>query len=175
MVPRKTITFLGATQSNKGVKRLDEITKRLPGIINLTNAKMREKLLQKIRGFLIYYLCYAKYFNTIINRFILNLLEAKRFILSLVNIDFIKFNKEFKQNITIFSDATPSQNGAYVNSIPFSTKVTPSNIMITETLAAILAILQAQPFSNININVDNIATLGYLIKGSAKILNSLPI
>ena len=47
--------------------------------------------------------------------------------------------------------------------------------MVAETLAAVLSILQAKEFQDINIWVDNIATLSFLRKGSAKFLNALPI
>ena len=47
--------------------------------------------------------------------------------------------------------------------------------MVAETIAAIIAILQAERFCNLEIHVDNMATLGYLRKGAAKFLNALPI
>ena len=95
--------------------------------------------------------------------------------LSLVPIDFIHYPKKYNKSAMIYSDATPDQIGAYVNNYPFHAKIKSSNIMIAETLAAILAILQTNEFSEITINVDNMATLSYLRKGAAKFLNTLSI
>ena len=95
--------------------------------------------------------------------------------LSLVPIDFISYNRKFQKESSIFSDATPTQIGAYVNNHPFSAPIIQCNIMVAETLATILAILQAKEFQEIKIGVDNIATLSFLRKGSAKFVNALPI
>ena len=175
LTPKKSINFLGAIWNQYGVKRCEDITLRLPGIISLTRTITKHKSLQKIRGFLNYYLCYSKYFNTLINKFISNPISLHRFMLALVEIDFIPFETSYNENIEIFSDATPTQIGAYVNNIPFRAKIKHSNIMVSETLAATLAILQAKQFTNVKIHVDNIATLGFLRKGAAKFLNALTI
>lgn len=173
--PSLSLNFLGAFWNQQGVKRLPDVTQRLPGIIMITGKNLKERAIQRIRGFLIYYLSFSKYFNTIINRFIQNPSGLQSFILSLVPIDFIPYNKTFTSTTKIFSDATPTRIGAYINDYAISAPIIPSNIMIAETLAAILAILQAKEFQNIDIWVDNIATLSYLRKGTARFLNIMPI
>jgi hypothetical protein len=57
--PSKSIEYLGAKWTNKQVTRLPEISKKLKEIIGIIPKISTEKQLQRIRGYLNYYMGYS--------------------------------------------------------------------------------------------------------------------
>ena len=150
--PTKVITFLGAIWDSHGVKRKQEITDTLPLVIINTHANLKEKKLQKIRGYLNYYLSFAKFFNSLLHVFLNNPNLYKNFLLLVVKYDYISFRKNFNRHETWYSDATESMLGITNNKKQnYSVKCQKNPIIITETLVALWALTKAKPFSNVHI------------------------
>ena len=113
LIPVKSITFLGSTWGAEGVSRLPLVTKMCHQVIRtIVNTQLALKPLQKIRGYLNYYLSFAGNFHSVINR---NLLDSHRLkcvhvMRWLVKEDFVSFYKPvLTETATYWSDATLTQ------------------------------------------------------------------
>lgn len=176
LIPTKSLTFLGAIWSNKGIKRNPEISYTLKNVINSMNNNLKLKKIQKIYGYLNYYLSYSKFFSSFLFRFIKEPDKLKPLLFELIKLDYLPFKKEDNRTRKIaFSDATPTQIGGITSSKKsFSIPIQHSNIMIAETVAAIATITLHKAGTKLTLFTDNMATLSFINKGAAKFLLKLP-
>lgn len=172
LVPTKSLTFLGATWSSKGVKRNDDISETLLNVILAMKKNLKTKQVQKIYGFLNYYLSFSKYFSSLLFRFIKEPDKIRPLILELIKLDYLSFQISNNQKtVNAFSDATPTKLGGITGTKKhFSIPIQEMNIMLAETLAAIITIVAHKKGTKLLLFTDNMATLSFLKKGRAKFL-----
>lgn len=175
LIPSKSLTFLGACWADSGVTRNPEISDAIVQTIRAMSIKLKTKKIQKIYGFLNYYLSYSKFFSSFLYRFIKEPSKIRPLLYELVKLDYLPFKvPNNKKTKVAFADATPSQIGGIAsNHVSFSTNIKESNIMIAETLAALVTISLHKHGTKINLHTDNTATLSFLNKGTARFLLQL--
>lgn len=175
LIPTKSLTFLGATWSEKGVKRSDDLSETLLNVILSMRKNLKLKQVQKIYGFLNYYLSFSKFFSSLLFRFIKEPDKIRPLILELTKLDYLSFRFPNNQITSIaFADATPTKLGGITsNKRHFSIPIKETNIMLAETLAAILTIVSHRKGTKLKLFSDNMATLSFLKKGAAKFLLQL--
>lgn len=157
---------------------LRRITKTLFFLFHsISDMQLKGKSLMRIRGYLNYYLSFAGFYFSLVNRILL--LKNKRpflkIILFIIKKDFIKFcdYNQFNNDVHIFSDATSFKIAAVdiINSVSLSvTSFRP--IMINELKAATLFIKLAKKLNKTNLNlylyIDNKAVVAFVNRGRYK-------
>ena len=176
LTPTKSLTFLGAIWSNKGIKRNPEISYALKDVISSMNSNLKLKKIQKIYGYLNYYLSFSKFFSSFLFRFIKEPDKLKPLLFELIKLDYLPFKiEDNRTNKIAYSDATPTQIGGITSSKKsFSFRIHHTNIMIAETIAAIATITLHKIGTKLTLFTDNMATLSFINKGAAKFLLRLP-
>ena len=175
LIPTKSLTFLGAIWSNKGIKRNPEISYALTNVIVSMNSNLKLKRIQKIYGYLNYYLSFSKYFSSFLFRFIKEPDKLKPLLFELIKLDYLPFKlSDNRLTKSAFSDATPTQIGGITSSKKtFSIRIHRTNIMIAETIAALVTITLHKIGTKLTLFTDNMATLSFINKGAAKFLLQL--
>ena len=180
LVPVRQIIFLGAIWGKTGITRLPEVTESLKIIWSLIRSiRLSPKGLQRVRGYLNYYLNFAGNFFAVVNR----ILKLKNkgaydrivsYLISKKHINFVN-PKPKREVISIHTDATPTQIAAVVTNDQklFFINRSLDNILMNELKAALAGIsLFIRNFSFtshfLNLFTDNLAVLYFLRKGRCK-------
>ena len=170
LVPKKEITFLGATWGKHGIKRLKEVDPALEKW-TATNPKTELEFQQKA-GFLSDYNLYNRKAGPITYKLIKG--NNKKYLKQLLMKDFLLF-KPPKPKICFraYADATLSKIGFVVNGMGYEKSRQSRSIIENESIAALTALsFLKKNFGHLNyyfeLYTDNMATLAFLKKGRTK-------
>ena len=178
LIPTKTLTFLGATWTNDGVERLEARTQDCKIAIQSINLSNTIKDQQKLRGFLNYYLSFAGKVHSIVNRVILNGGIGKKYLYALLHFKKIRFKDPCNDPAsTVFTDATTTRLGWCCEYGNYTSSIYALPIIEAETLAAICGVAQLviHGHRNIDLYTDNMATLYFFKKGTARAFTNAPL
>lgn len=180
LIPSKLLTIWSnkyglAIWSNKGIKRNLVISHASTNVILSMNSNLKLRKIQKIYGYLNYYLSFSKYFSSFLFRFIKEPDKTKLLLFELIKLDYLPFKlKDNRRTESAYSDATPTQIGGITASKKsFSIRIHHTNSMIAETIAALATITLHKIGTKLMLFTDNKATLSFINKGAAKFLLQL--
>ncbi len=179
LVPTRSIIYLGARWSSRGVQRLPEVTARLSAlwsymITNSYDLHPLHKPVQRIRGLFNYYFSFAGFFHAVTNRVVIAASRRQYHVIIayLLKQDFISFKHHLRMpEVHVFSDASLYAIAAVLPKFTFSQYSPSSSIAMNELRAAILAIRMFCSLYNktlfvLHLWVDNLNVLFLLSKGS---------
>jgi hypothetical protein len=177
--PSKTIEYLGAKWTSKQVTRLPEITKKLKEIIGIIPKIKTQKQLQRIRGYLNYYMGYSGPSHRLISIVLANkksrILNFK-FLYPLLSISKLTLHhKEGRPPDTVICDAAENAVFVYNNCkfIYFLNSLY-SNIMHRELYAVLLGIMHHLNCNNfakkLIVYTDNLPVMYAIRYGSMRFM-----
>ncbi|RNA39744.1 hypothetical protein BpHYR1_018808 [Brachionus plicatilis] len=178
--PVKNIKFLGANWDGLGIIRDKEATRFTREMAEslLTNDP-KGRALQRVRGYLNYYLGYAGKVSPIVNTFIRMSLITRReywwYLSLIINIDRLKFRRTPRKSSVWYTDASEYQLGAVDGGSgrEFSVVAPTDSILFNEAAASLLPFLLDPTPQHRRIHIDNIVFSTFRAQYIFNLINNL--